>query len=99
MQRARGNAYVARALGPEIDRQAEQGSTPAPTGSSAEAGPTEIASGGNVVRVTPGGVEVSGGVVRVNAALSSFSGVLQADTLIANSVVSSSYTPGAGNIQ
>jgi hypothetical protein len=30
--------------------------------------------------------------------MSSFSGVVQADTVISNSVVSASYTPGAGNI-
>lgn len=43
-------------------------------------------------------VEVSAGMVTVNAGMSKFSGVVQADTVITNSVVSSSYTPGAGNI-
>jgi uncharacterized protein involved in type VI secretion and phage assembly len=43
-------------------------------------------------------VEVSAGSVNVSAGLSKFSGVVQADTVIANSVVSASYTPGAGNI-
>lgn len=43
-------------------------------------------------------VEVSAGMVTVNAGLSKFSGVVQADTVISNSVVSASYTPGAGNI-
>lgn len=43
-------------------------------------------------------VEVSAGTVTVNAGMSKFSGVVQADTLIANSVVANSYTPGAGNI-
>jgi uncharacterized protein involved in type VI secretion and phage assembly len=43
-------------------------------------------------------VEVSAGSVTVNAGMSRFSGVVQADTVITNSVVSSSYTPGAGNI-
>jgi uncharacterized protein involved in type VI secretion and phage assembly len=43
-------------------------------------------------------VEVNAGVVNVNAAISKFSGVVQCDTLISNSVVSQSYTPGAGNI-
>lgn len=43
-------------------------------------------------------VEVSAGQVSVNAGMSKFSGVVQADTVIANAVVSSSYTPGAGNI-
>jgi len=43
-------------------------------------------------------VEVSASMVTVNAAMSRFRGVVQADTVISNSVVSSSYTPGAGNI-
>jgi hypothetical protein len=48
--------------------------------------------------VQAGTVEVSAGSVTVNAGMSRFSGVVQADTVITNSVVSASYTPGAGNI-
>ena len=43
-------------------------------------------------------IELSAGTVTVNAGLSRFSGVVQADTVISNSVISASYTPGAGNI-
>ena len=43
-------------------------------------------------------VEVNASMVTVNAGMSRFSGVVQCDTLISNSVVSASYTPGAGNI-
>jgi uncharacterized protein involved in type VI secretion and phage assembly len=43
-------------------------------------------------------VAVSAGMVQVDAGMSRFSGVVQADTVITNSVVSASYTPGAGNI-
>ena len=43
-------------------------------------------------------VEVSAGMVTVNAGMSKFSGVVQCDTLISNSVVSASYSPGAGNV-
>ncbi|MEP6925804.1 MAG: phage baseplate assembly protein V [Pyrinomonadaceae bacterium] len=43
-------------------------------------------------------IEVSAGMVTVNAGMSKFSGVVQADTVISNSVISASYTPGAGNI-
>jgi uncharacterized protein involved in type VI secretion and phage assembly len=42
--------------------------------------------------------EVSASMLTVNAGMSKFSGVVQADTVITNSVVSASYTPGAGNI-
>jgi uncharacterized protein involved in type VI secretion and phage assembly len=50
------------------------------------------------VTVSASSVEVSAGMVTVNAGMSRFSGVVQADTVITNSVVSASYTPGAGNI-
>ena len=50
------------------------------------------------VTVDAGTVEVNAGMVTVNAGMSRFSGVVQADTVITNSVVSASYTPGAGNI-
>jgi uncharacterized protein involved in type VI secretion and phage assembly len=43
-------------------------------------------------------VDISAGMITVNAGMSKFSGVVQCDTIIANSVVGSSYTPGAGNI-
>jgi uncharacterized protein involved in type VI secretion and phage assembly len=43
-------------------------------------------------------VEVSASMVTVNAGMSKFSGVVQSDTNITNSTVSTSYTPGAGNI-
>jgi uncharacterized protein involved in type VI secretion and phage assembly len=50
------------------------------------------------VSVSAGQVEVSAGQVTVNAGMSKFSGVVQCDTLIATTVVGSTYTPGAGNI-
>ncbi|KSB91820.1 type IV secretion protein Rhs [Caulobacter vibrioides] len=43
-------------------------------------------------------VKVTASMVTVDAAMSKFSGVVKADTVITNSVVSSSYTPGAGNV-
>ena len=43
-------------------------------------------------------VAVSAGMVTVDAGMSRFSGVVQCDTMISNSVISASYTPGAGNI-
>jgi uncharacterized protein involved in type VI secretion and phage assembly len=50
------------------------------------------------VTVQASQVAISAGMVQVDAAMSKFSGVVQADTVITNSVVSASYTPGAGNI-
>jgi hypothetical protein len=60
---------------------------------------------GNSVTLSAAGVTVNASakltvaatIVEINAGMSRFSGVVQCDTLIANSVVSASYTPGAGN--
>lgn len=72
-----------------------------------------VDSNGNSIKLEPSGitvtasakvtvnaslVEVSAGMVKVDAGMSKFSGVVQCDTLISNSVISASYTPGAGNI-
>jgi uncharacterized protein involved in type VI secretion and phage assembly len=53
---------------------------------------------GTQVTVQATTVKVSAGMLTVDAGMSRFSGVVQADTVISNSVVSASYTPGAGNI-
>jgi uncharacterized protein involved in type VI secretion and phage assembly len=50
------------------------------------------------VTISASTAEISVGMLTVNAGMSKFSGVVQADTVITNSVVSASYTPGAGNI-
>lgn len=43
-------------------------------------------------------VEINGSAVVINAGMVQCSGVLKADTLIANTVSAASYTPGAGNV-
>jgi uncharacterized protein involved in type VI secretion and phage assembly len=50
------------------------------------------------VTVNASRVELSAGLVTVNAGMSRFSGVVQCETMISNSVISASYSPGAGNI-
>jgi uncharacterized protein involved in type VI secretion and phage assembly len=50
------------------------------------------------VKVNAAKVDVSAGLVSVDTAMAKFSGVVKCETLIATAVVSSSYTPGAGNI-
>ena len=76
-------------------------------------GTVEFKSGGTTLTIDPQGVTVNtsmnvtvqatqvsitAAMLTVDAGLSKFSGVVQADTVICNSVVSASYTPGAGNI-
>lgn len=53
---------------------------------------------GAKVTVNAGQVAVSAGMVKVDAGISTFSGVVKCDTLISNTVISTTYTPGAGNI-
>lgn len=43
-------------------------------------------------------IEMTAGMVSVSSGISKFSGMVKADTVISNSVISASYTPGAGNI-
>jgi len=50
------------------------------------------------LEATASSVRVSASTVNVDAAMSTFSGVVRCDVLQASSVISSSYTPGAGNI-
>lgn len=63
-------------------------------------------SNGNTIKMEAQGItltasgtlEIDASMVTVNSGMSQFSGVVQCSTLITNSVVSASYTPGVGNI-
>jgi hypothetical protein len=44
-------------------------------------------------------VDLAAGTITFEAGMVKASGVVQCDTLIANSVVAASYTPGAGNVE
>ena len=77
-------------------------------------GAIEITDGhGNKIKLDPAGVNIlaaarvtvnatevklNTSTLVVDAGTAKFNGLVQCDTLIANSVVSASYTPGAGNI-
>lgn len=77
-------------------------------------GEIEIVKGGESIKLSSSGIDiqtslkvnitasasvnVTAATVKVDAAMSKFSGIVQADTVITNAVVSSSYTPGAGNV-
>jgi uncharacterized protein involved in type VI secretion and phage assembly len=71
-----------------------------PGGSSVKldaAGRIEL-SASSSIRMTAPKVEVETGTIELGAGAVQASGVLKCDTLVATSVVASSYTPGAGNI-
>lgn len=73
----------------------------------------EATNGSSTVTISPSGVKVETGAtvtveashvdvnapaVNVNAAMSNFSGVVMCDVLQTNTVISTTYTPGAGNV-
>jgi hypothetical protein len=53
---------------------------------------------GEVALESDGELTLKASTLTVEAAMADYSGVLKSETLITNSVVASSYTPGAGNI-
>lgn len=53
---------------------------------------------GTKVQCVATSLSISASSVEINTGKARFSGQLQCDTLVANSVVAQSYTPGAGNI-
>ncbi len=78
------------------------------------AGAQSLSAGGNSVSVTPGGVSIqSSGPLQISAptismataavnsdaAITNNAGITKTSVIIADSVVASAYTPGAGNIQ
>jgi hypothetical protein len=89
MQKTHGNAHVMR----QIDGREHEEAHVAAGGSS-----TSIGDGGSSVTAEGGTVDIDGAAVNINAAMTQTSGIFQAGTIIADSVIASSYTPGAGNI-
>ncbi|VUD62969.1 hypothetical protein TDB9533_03148 [Thalassocella blandensis] len=97
--------------GPKIEMRTQSGYRIAVTEESG--GEVQIERGGQSVKLTSSSIDidssgpvninasqvsVSASMVQVDAGMSRFSGVVQADTVIATSVVGTTYTPGAGNI-
>jgi hypothetical protein len=97
LQRTAGNAAVASMVAPAVQRAVEidevtsevDAPSPDPGAGGATAGP--VSSDG-------GTTTISGGVIRLDAAMTSTDGIIRANTIIADNVVGSNYTPGAGNI-
>ena len=97
LQRSAGNAAVASLVAPrtvqrevQIDEMTTSiGDSDAATAGAGAAGP--VTSDGATTTIT-------GGAIHLDAPMTSTGGVLQADTVIANNIVASSYSPGAGNV-
>ena len=102
MQRQQGNSFVQRLLNrgvEKVQRLPDEGAlAPEPAPEDQGAGNTSIGDGSATVSAAGSTVEANAGNIKLNAPMTNVNGVLQADTIIANSVVASSYSPGAGNI-
>lgn len=62
------------------------------------AGKVSVSAQSEVAITAPAGLTITAARLQVDAGLANFSGVVRSSVLITGSVVSSSYTPGAGNI-
>lgn len=64
----------------------------------------ELAAAGITIRtsgklsISASTIDISASMITANVPMSTFSGVVKVDTLLATTVVSSAYTPGAGNV-
>jgi hypothetical protein len=101
LQRTAGNAAVRSLVAPAVQRVVgidELTSEVAPdAGAGAEAAAGPAADAGPVTSAG-GTTTVSGTAIRLEAPMTSTDGVIRASTIIADSVVASNYTPGAGNV-
>ena len=105
LQRSAGNAAVASLVAPKavqrapveidemttrvgVDESAAPANAPAPPGGA----------GGGAVTSDGTNTTITGATISLAAPLTSTDGVIRAGTIIADSVVASTYSPGAGNI-
>ena len=97
LQRSAGNAAVASLVGQRPMVQRDVTIDQVDTSIDTAPGATPTADGDNPVSSSGGTTTISGSQINLDAAMTSTAGVIRADTIIANSVVGASYTPGAGN--
>jgi hypothetical protein len=62
------------------------------------AGTVSVSALSKVAITAPAGMTIRAAQLQVDAGMANFSGVVRSSVLITGSVVSSAYTPGAGNI-
>jgi hypothetical protein len=105
LQRQAGNRAVVERLGiqriPDETAEGTPGAdvSTAPTGDATGTGPSLGAGAGGGNQVISGDtVEINASSIVLNAASTRVNGLLQSDTLVTDTVIASTYTPGAGNI-
>ena len=71
-----------------------------PTSPTARRRPRDAAGPAPAGPVTSDGATttITGGLISLDTAMTETSGIIRADTIIADSVVASNYSPGAGNV-
>ena len=97
--------------GPKMKVQTPAGNSVTIT--DAGGGEIELKTSSNTVKLSSSGVDIQAiaevkinapvvtidtGLMQVNSGMATFSGVVQSQAVVTNSVVSASYTPGAGNV-
>jgi hypothetical protein len=96
LQRQVGNRAVVERLG--VQRQGLEDFGLGDPGFGGGGGPTDTGSGGGTQVISGDVIELNAGSIVLNAPLTRVNGVLQSDTLVTDSVIASTYTPGAGNV-
>jgi hypothetical protein len=95
LQRSAGNrAVVQRLSNAGLITQRAPGDEPTEGG----AAPTPAGAGGGGTEINDTSVKITAGMIELNAPIVRVGGVAQTDTLLADSVIASNYSPGAGNI-
>jgi hypothetical protein len=107
LQRTAGNSAVASLVGaaPAVQRTVTIGEVTGQVETPGEAGGGEPGTDQAAAQATHGAVmviggatEINGSPIRLNAPMVEAQGVLRAETIIADNVIGSNYSPGAGNV-
>lgn len=92
------NPAVQRVVGiDEVSAEVDGSGAPGPDAAAEGAGATGAGATGAGTEINDSIVRVNAGSIDLNAPIVRVGGVIQADTVIAESIVASNYTPGSGN--
>ena len=100
LQRSAGNAAVTALVAPSVQRAVSIDEISSEVTTAPETSAPGDTGGSSVNPVTSdgAGTTISGATITLDAAMTQTDGVIRAGTIVADSVVASNYTPGAGNV-
>jgi hypothetical protein len=101
VQRTAGNAAVASLIAPAVQRVVNLDEMSTEVSAPPEAGAVDPATDAGGEAADAGGAAdhtITAGHIGLNAPMVEAPGIIRAQTVIADSIVASSYTPGAGNV-